>query len=138
MPKKITELLASPPLEDTDLFVVVDITDTTTKKATVGQIRAVTATPNVQTGTAYTLVAGDHQRIVTLNNAAAVVLTLPVLTAGFTCEVVQLGVGAVTFTGAGTTRRNRSGHTRTAGQFARATVSYHTATEFTLAGDTQA
>ena len=61
---------------------------------------------NTQTGTTYTLVAGDLSDIVTLNNASAITLTVPpsVFSANDQIHVVQYGAGQVTFAqGAGVT-----------------------------------
>jgi len=53
-------------------------------------------TVNAQTGTTYTLVAGDANAFITLNNASAITLTLPTgLATGFQCTVAQLGSGTV-------------------------------------------
>lgn len=58
-------------------------------------------TPNVQTGTAYTLLAADAGNIVAFTGAAAAALTLPnSLPVGFRCTVAQIGAGQVTFTAA--------------------------------------
>lgn len=56
---------------------------------------------NPQTGTSYTIVADDHGRLVTLQNGAAVAVTLPTATSfvnGFWLMVENLGAGAVTIT----------------------------------------
>ena len=61
---------------------------------------------NTQTGTTYTLVIGDLSDIVTLNNAAAITLTVPpsVFSANDQIHIVQYGAGQVTFAqGAGVT-----------------------------------
>jgi hypothetical protein len=61
---------------------------------------------NTQTGTTYTLVAGDLSDIVTLDNASAITLTVPpsVFSANDQIHVVQYGAGQVTFAqGAGVT-----------------------------------
>jgi hypothetical protein len=61
---------------------------------------------NTQTGTSYTLVIGDLSDIVTLNNAAAITLTVPpsVFSANDQIHVVQYGAGQVSFAqGAGVT-----------------------------------
>ena len=61
---------------------------------------------NTQTGTSYTLVAGDLSDIVTLDNAAAITLTVPpsVFSANDQIHAVQYGAGQVTFAqGAGVT-----------------------------------
>lgn len=56
-------------------------------------------TLNAQTGTAYTAVAADSGKLVTLSNASAITLTLPpsVYAVGEQINFVQLGAGQVTF-----------------------------------------
>lgn len=56
--------------------------------------------PNFQTGTSYTVTASDLGRMIYLNNAAAITLTVPEdatenLPAGFTCGIVGTGAGQV-------------------------------------------
>ena len=61
---------------------------------------------NAQTGTSYTLVAGDLNDLVTLNNADAITLTIPpsVFSANDAINIAQIGAGQVTFAqGAGVT-----------------------------------
>lgn len=100
---------------------------------------------NAQTGTTYTLQASDSGKIVECTNGAAITVTLPnSLPVGFCCTVVQGGAGAVTFSAAsGATLRNRQSHTKTAGQWAGATLYVRTnsggsAAEYVLNGDTAA
>jgi len=70
---------------------------------------------NTQTGTSYTLALTDLRKLITLNNAAAVTLTLPTFasvgfTGGASVDIVQLGVGVVGVTGAaGVTVRSTPG-----------------------------
>lgn len=54
---------------------------------------------NAQTGTTYTPVSGDANKLITLSNASAITLTLPpsVFTAGQTFDIQQIGAGQVTF-----------------------------------------
>jgi hypothetical protein len=54
---------------------------------------------NAQTGTTYTLVAGDLNDLVTLNNAGAITLTVPpsVFSANDVINIAQIGAGQVTF-----------------------------------------
>lgn len=93
---------------------------------------------NAQTGTSYTLVSADNGKIVTCNNASAITLTIPAgLPTGFTCTVIQLGAGAVTFTASSTTLHNRSSFTKTAGQYAVAAITMYSADTFIFAGDCQ-
>lgn len=61
---------------------------------------------NAQTGTTYTLVAGDSGKLVTLANASAITLTVPpsVFSVGEQINIAQTGAGQVTFAqGAGVT-----------------------------------
>lgn len=61
---------------------------------------------NAQTGTTYTLVAGDLNDLVTLSNASAITLTVPpsVFSANDIINIAQIGAGQVTFAqGAGVT-----------------------------------
>lgn len=65
----------------------------------------IVATINAQTGTTYTLVIGDANNGVTMNNASANTLTVPAESSvdfpvGTVIPVVQLGAGATTITGA--------------------------------------
>jgi hypothetical protein len=56
---------------------------------------------NAQSGTSYTVVAGDHAKLVTLNNASAVAVTLTAaatLGARFYCHIQNLGAGTATLT----------------------------------------
>ena len=62
-------------------------------------------TVNTQSGTTYSLVAGDAQKLITLNNASAITLTVPsnataALPVGTTVNIAQYGAGQVTVVGA--------------------------------------
>jgi hypothetical protein len=96
------------------------------------------ATPsvNAQTGTSYTLVAGDNGKIVTMDNAAAITLTVPAgLGAGFSVLIIQLGAGKVTVAASGVTIVQRQSFTKTAGQYAVASLLAYAANVFALSGD---
>lgn len=100
---------------------------------------------NAQTGTTYTLVAADTGKVVEITNASAITLTMPNnLPVGWCCTVVQGGAGQISFSPAsGAFRRNRQGHTRTAGQWGMTTLYVRTnaggtAAEYVLGGDTAA
>jgi hypothetical protein len=61
---------------------------------------------NAQTGTTYTLVAGDLNDLVTLSNASGITLTVPpsVFSANDVINIAQIGAGQVTLAqGAGVT-----------------------------------
>ena len=71
---------------------------------------------NAQTGTTYTLVAGDLNDLVTLNNASAITLTVPpsLFSANDIVNIAQFGAGQVTLAqGAGVTIQS-TGATTTA------------------------
>jgi hypothetical protein len=71
---------------------------------------------NTQTGTTYTLVLSDKDKMVTLNNASAITLTVPpsVFSANDIVNIAQFGAGQVTLAqGAGVTI-NSTGATTTA------------------------
>ena len=92
---------------------------------------------NNQIGTTYQLVASDNGKIITLNNASAITLTVPAgLLVGFNCMVVQLGAGQVTIaTSGGATVTNRSSFTKTGGQNAIMTLISVASNSFISSGD---
>ncbi len=91
---------------------------------------------NVQTGTSYTLVAGDNGKTVTMNNASASTLTVPAgLGAGFRVTILQIGAGQVTITASGVTLNSLSGFIKVAGQHGVAGLLANIANTFALAGD---
>jgi hypothetical protein len=95
---------------------------------------------NAQTGTTYTLVAGDLGKLVTLSNASAITLTVPpsVFVAGNIINIQQIGAGQVTFAqGAGVTITS-TGATSTApkitARYGAATVICTASNTFTVIG----
>jgi hypothetical protein len=157
--KKITALpeLSAGDRATTDVLPIVDISGTaTTKKITVANLVSATsagslssydfngnaisgfdASINDQTGTAYTLLAGDNGKVVVLDNGSAVTVTVPSgLGAGFNCSFVQKGAGQVSFSASGTTINNRQSHTKINAQFGVASIVAYADNVFVLAGDT--
>ncbi len=149
----------------TDIIPITDVSGTpTTKKVTVTNLMAASpvqsvnsatgvvtidagnlndailgfdATINNQTGTAYTLLASDAGKVVVLDNASAITVTVPSgLEAGFNCSFVQKGAGQVTFSASSTTINNRQSHTKINAQYGVATLLAYAADTFVLAGDT--
>ena len=95
------------------------------------------ASINDQTGTTYTLVAGDNGKVIKFTNGSAITLTLPSgLGLGFNCSVIQYGAGQITFSTSSSTLYNRQSHTKTAGQYAVTGLISCVADVFVLAGDT--
>lgn len=84
-------------------------------------------TLNTQTGTSYTLVLADDGKVVTLNNASAIALTVPqnssvAFPVGTTILLVALGAGQVTVGGSGITFVARGSALKSAGQYASITL----------------
>jgi len=91
---------------------------------------------NAQTGTTYTLVAADVNKLVTLSNASAITVTIPngVFTAGQEINLQQIGAGQVTIQGDGTTTFTGTG-TKLRAQYSAATLVCTASNTFTLIGD---
>ena len=103
-----------------------------------GSISGFDANLNDQTGTTYTLNSSDNGKVVTLNNANAITLTIAAsLGDGFNCLIVQKGSGQITLSAAtGVTIANRSSETKTAGQYATVSVINIGSDTYILSGDT--
>ena len=107
---------------------------------------AAAATPrlllfNAQTGTTYTLVLSDADKLITTSNAAAVTVTIPpsVFSAGQQINVQSIGVGLTSFAqGAGVTITS-TGATATApvlrARYSAATIICTASNVFTILGD---
>jgi hypothetical protein len=96
---------------------------------------------NAQTGTSYSLVASDVNKLVTLSNAGTITLTVPngVFTTGQQINIQQLGAGTVQIRNDGTTVLTSTGATSTApnlrAQFSAATIICTSSNNFTVIGD---
>jgi len=119
-----------------DIAGTLDVTGATTLDSTLDVAGAITGGQvdyNVQTGTTYTLTASDEGKVVTLNNASAITLTLPensteALPEGFNCILRQLGAGQVSVAVEGSdTLVAASSATKISGQFSEAQVDIQTA-----------
>lgn len=96
---------------------------------------------NAQTGTSYTLVAGDAGKMVSLNNASAITLTLPqdsdaTIAVGTYVDLYQLGAGQVTVVaGTGATLRTSGLTAKARAQYSRFAVQKVSANTWSLMGD---
>lgn len=92
---------------------------------------------NAQTGTTYTLVAGDLNALVTLSNASAITLTVPlnVFTVGDQINLMQLGLGQVTVSGAVGVTVNGTPGTKLRARYSGATLICVGTNDFVVVGD---
>ena len=99
---------------------------------------------NTQTGTTYTLVAGDAGDLVTLNNASAIALTVPLnssvaFATGTQITIAQAGAGKVTVAGAvGVTVNGAGGLLSLRTQWSAGTLIKIDTNSWILIGDTSA
>ena len=99
---------------------------------------------NSQTGTTYTLVAGDAGDLVTLSNASAITLTVPTnasvaFATGTQITIAQSGAGAVTVVGAGgVTVNSPDGDLKLRTQWSAATLIKISTNSWILIGDIKA
>jgi hypothetical protein len=104
-------------------------------------IATLNLTFNAQTGTTYTLVAGDLNKLVTLSNASAITLTVPngIFTTGQQINIQQIGAGQVSIVSDGTSVLTSTGATSTApklrAQYSAATIVCTSSNNFTVIGD---
>jgi hypothetical protein len=100
----------------------------------------VNLTLNAQTGTTYTLVAGDVNKLVTLSNASAVTVTVPngVFTTGQQINLQSIGVGQTTVASDGTTTITSTPGLKLRAQYSAATLICTGTNTFTLIGDLSA
>ena len=104
-------------------------------------IEVISGSPSINVQTAsYTLTPSDNGKIIEINSASAVNLTVPTgLPVGFQCSVTQLGAGQITFVaGAGMVVRNAYNYAKTAAQYSKAGLEITSNTAVAvLSGDLQ-
>jgi len=132
------------PATTSDTLVGKATTDTLTNKTLTSptiNTPKITIDFNAQTGTTYSLIASDQDKLVTLSNANPITLTIPpsVFSAGQLINIQQIGAGQVTLAaGVGVTITS-TGATSAApklrAQFSAATVVCTAANTFTVIGD---
>ena len=128
----------------TDTLVGKATTDTLTNKTLTSPTITtpkITIDFNAQTGTTYSLVASDQDKLVTLSNANPITLTVPlsVFSAGQLINIQQIGAGQVTLAAAVGVTITSTGATSAApklrAQFSAATIVCTAANTFTVVGD---
>lgn len=131
-------------------FVTTTATQTLTNKTIDYNSNTITNLPgvdfdlafNAQTGTTYTLVASDKNKLVTLSNTSAITLTVPTnssvaYTVGTQINIQQLNTGQVTVAGAGGVTITGTG-TKLRKQYSAATLIKTATDSWTLLGDLDA
>ena len=103
------------------------------------EFAANTITTNAQTGTTYTLVLADRDKLVTLNNASAITVTVPTnasvaYATGAVINIQQIGAGQVTVAGDTGVTVNGTG-TKLRAQWSAATLVKTATDTWTLIGD---
>ena len=104
-------------------------------------IATLNITFNAQTGTTYTLVSGDLNKLVTLSNASPITLTVPngIFTTGQQINIQQIGAGQVSIASDGTSVLTSTGAVSTApllrAQYSAATIVCTSSYNFTVIGD---
>jgi len=96
-----------------------------------------TFTVNAQTGTTYTLVASDANKLVTATNSGTITVTIPagVFSVGQSVNITQLGVGQVIFQGDGTSTVYSTPGLKLRAQYSVASVACIATNTFLLVGD---
>lgn len=117
-------------------------TNTTQIASTAQTYSTVTTVPeNAQTGTTYTLVLADAGKMVTLANASAITLTIPLNSSvafpvGTRIDIAQGGAGQVTVSAAvGATLRSSNSKVKLSGQYSGATLWKQATNTWWLIGD---
>lgn len=95
---------------------------------------------NAQTGTTYSLVVADLNKVVTLTNANSITLTVPngVFSAGDQIHLAQLGAGQVTVASDGTSVIQPSTTLKLTAQYSAASLICTTSNNFLLVGNISA
>lgn len=122
----------------TDTLTNKTLTSPTLNTPTINDARQ-NLTLNAQIGTTYTLVLTDNGRLVTLSNASAITLTVPLnssvaFATGAVINIQQIGAGQVTVAGASGVTLNGTG-TKTRAQWSAASLIKTATDTWTLIGD---
>jgi hypothetical protein len=122
----------------TQTFTNKTLTSPTINTPTINDARQ-NVTLNAQTGTTYTLVLTDNGRLVTLDNANAITVTVPLnssvaFATGAIVNLQQIGAGQVTVAGASGVTVNATG-TKTRAQWSAASLVKTGTDTWTLIGD---
>jgi hypothetical protein len=123
-----------------DYVLTADSAQSTGLKWAAAPTTSLNLTFNAQTGTTYTLVSGDVNKLVTLSNASAVTVTVPngVFTSGQQINLQSIGAGQTTIASDGTTTITSTPGLKLRAQYSAATLICTGTNTFTLVGDLSA
>ena len=115
--------------------LTVDSSTSTSLKWATPAVTTLDISYNSQTGTTYTLASTDVNKLVTLDNANPITVTVPsgTFTQGQQVNLQQIGAGQVTVSGSGTTITGTG--TKLRAQYSAATLLCTSSNNFTLIGD---
>lgn len=146
--QKISDLAAAASLVGTDLAELeqpAETAGTRSRKVTLAELRAfaLLSPENVQTGSSYTLVLADAFKLVTMDNAGANTLTVPLNSAeafpvGTRIDVGQDGAGQTTLVATGGVTLRTPETLKLRKQWAKATLIKRATDTWDLIGDTEA
>lgn len=83
----------------------------------------------------FTLGNGDNGKIIVINSSSPQIITVPSLSVGFNCMIVQKGSGQISLSASGVSVSNRYGFTKTAGQYSIMTLVSIASGVFIASGD---
>jgi hypothetical protein len=83
----------------------------------------------------FTLGNTDNGKIIAINSSSATTITVPSLSVGFNCLIVQKGAGQISLSASGVAINNRYGFTKTAGQYSIITLVCIASGVFIASGD---
>jgi hypothetical protein len=123
-----------------DYVLTADSTQTAGLKWAPAATTSLNLTLNDQSGTAYTLLSSDVNKLVRLSNASAVTVTVPngVFTVGQQVHLQAIGAGQVTVASDGTTTITSTPGLKLRAQYSAATLVCTGTNTFTLLGDLSA
>jgi hypothetical protein len=123
-----------------DYVLTADSTQTSGLKWAAAATTSLNLTLNAQTGTTYTLLSSDVNKLVTLNNASAITVTVPngVFTTGQQVHLQAIGAGQATIASDGTTTITSTPGLKLRAQYSAATLVCTGTNTFTLLGDLSA